>query len=61
VSENANDARRRLPSVTSLLESGGVQALLEQTPRAVVVDAIRRVYDTAARHGGRVRAAAAPV
>jgi L-seryl-tRNA(Ser) seleniumtransferase len=47
VSENAKDARRRLPSVTSLLESGDVQALLEQTPRAVVVDAIRRTIDAA--------------
>jgi L-seryl-tRNA(Ser) seleniumtransferase len=55
VSENANDARRRLPSVTSLLESGGVQALLEQTPRAVVVDAIRRTIDAA-----RLAPAAAP-
>ena len=47
MTENANDARRRLPSVSSLLESGGVQALLEQTPRAVVVDAIRRTIDAA--------------
>ena len=36
------DARRSLPSVTSLLESEGVQALLEHVPRGVVVDAIRR-------------------
>ena len=36
------DARRGLPSVTSLLESEGIQALLEQVPRGVVVDAIRR-------------------
>ena len=47
MSKNANDARRRLPSVTSLLESGDVQALLQQTPRAVVVDAIRRTIDAA--------------
>src|SRR5689334_7138403 len=47
VSENTGDARRRLPSVTSLLVSGGVQALLEQTPRAVVVDAIRLTIDAA--------------
>ena len=47
MTENASDARRRLPSVSSLLESGGVQALLEQTPRAVVVDAIRRTIDAA--------------
>ena len=55
MSENANDARRRLPSVSSLLESGGVQALLEQTPRSVVVDAIRRTIDAA-----RLEPAAAP-
>ena len=55
MSENANDARRRLPSVTSLLESGDVQALLEQTPRSVVVDAIRRTIDAA-----RLEPAAAP-
>jgi L-seryl-tRNA(Ser) seleniumtransferase len=36
------DARRSLPSVTSLLESEGIQALLEHVPRGVVVDAIRR-------------------
>jgi L-seryl-tRNA(Ser) seleniumtransferase len=36
------DARRSLPSVTSLLESEGIQSLLEQVPRGVVVDAIRR-------------------
>ena len=55
MSENANDARRRLPSVTSLLESGDVRALLEQTPRAVVVDAIRRTIDAA-----RLEPASAP-
>lgn len=47
MTENANDARRRLPSVTSLLESGDVRALLEQAPRAVVVEAIRRTIDAA--------------
>ena len=47
MSPNTDDARRRLPSVGSLLESGGVQALLEQSPRSVVVDAIRRTIDAA--------------
>ncbi|HEY6825492.1 MAG TPA: L-seryl-tRNA(Sec) selenium transferase [Gemmatimonadaceae bacterium] len=47
MSQNTDDARRRLPSVGSLLESGGVQALLGQTPRSVVVDAIRRTIDAA--------------
>jgi L-seryl-tRNA(Ser) seleniumtransferase len=37
-----SDARRGLPSVTSLLESEGIQSLLERVPRGVVVDAIRR-------------------
>jgi L-seryl-tRNA(Ser) seleniumtransferase len=55
MSTNPNDERRRLPSVTSLLESGDVQALLEQTPRAVVVDAIRRTIDAA-----RLEPSAAP-
>jgi L-seryl-tRNA(Ser) seleniumtransferase len=41
------DARRVLPSVTSLLESAAVQSLLARAPRAVVVDAIRRTLDTA--------------
>ncbi len=39
------DARRALPSVTALLESDAVQSLLAHTPRAVVVDAIRRTLD----------------
>jgi len=39
------DARRALPSVTSLLETAAVRSLLDTTPRAVVVDAIRRVID----------------
>src|SRR5262249_49513999 len=36
------DARRGLPSVTSLLESEGIKSLLDHAPRGVVVDAIRR-------------------
>ncbi len=40
------DTRRGLPSVTSLLESEGVRALLEHNPRGVVVDAIRRTIAT---------------
>ncbi|NJD61489.1 MAG: L-seryl-tRNA(Sec) selenium transferase [Deltaproteobacteria bacterium] len=34
---------RNLPSVASLMESGDVRRILERTPRAVVVDAVRRV------------------
>ncbi|MGH2900458.1 MAG: L-seryl-tRNA(Sec) selenium transferase, partial [Solirubrobacteraceae bacterium] len=41
------DGRRSLPSVSSLLESDGVRALLEREPRSVVVDAIRRTIDQA--------------
>ena len=41
------DPRRALPSVTSLLESAEIRALLEHTPRSVVVDAIRRTIDGA--------------
>ena len=41
------DERRALPSVSSLLESEGVRALLDHTPRSVVVDAIRRAIDHA--------------
>ena len=41
------DARRSLPSVSTLLESEAVRPLLERAPRAVVVDAIRRTIDAA--------------
>jgi L-seryl-tRNA(Ser) seleniumtransferase len=41
------DQRRTLPSVSSLLESRAVQPLLEQAPRSVVVDAIRRTIELA--------------
>ena len=42
-----SDPRRSLPSVTSLLESSEVRALLEHAPRSVVVEAIRRTIDSA--------------
>jgi len=41
------DTRRALPSVSSLLEHDGVRALLDRSPRSVVVDAIRRTIDAA--------------
>ncbi len=41
------DARRALPSVSSLLESDAVRPLLERAPRSVVVDAIRHAIDAA--------------
>ncbi|HEY0529296.1 MAG TPA: L-seryl-tRNA(Sec) selenium transferase [Gemmatimonadaceae bacterium] len=46
-----NDARRALPSVSSLLETAGVKALLGQNPRGVVLDAVRTAIE-AARAGG---------
>ena len=41
------DARRALPSVGALLESGPVRELLGRAPRSVVVDAIRAAVDAA--------------
>ncbi len=37
------DVRRALPSVSALLETAGVRALLDAAPRALVVDAVREV------------------
>ncbi|MFL5509107.1 MAG: L-seryl-tRNA(Sec) selenium transferase [Gemmatimonadaceae bacterium] len=42
-----SDARRDLPSVSSLLETAGVKLLLEQHPRRVVVDAVRNSVEAA--------------
>jgi len=64
-----SDPRRSLPSVTSLLESNEVRALLEHAPRGVVVEAIRRTIDSARSApdkspegmGGWVRAISAAV
>ena len=47
------DTRRDLPSVSSLLETRGVKALLDQHPRRVVLDALRDTVDVA-REGGAV-------
>jgi L-seryl-tRNA(Ser) seleniumtransferase len=41
------DARRELPSVSALLESAGVQALLASSPREVVTAAVRDAIDAA--------------
>jgi L-seryl-tRNA(Ser) seleniumtransferase len=46
-----SDPRRDLPSVSALLDSAPVRALIEHTPRPVVVDAVRRVIDAARRNG----------
>jgi L-seryl-tRNA(Ser) seleniumtransferase len=42
-----NDPRRKLPSVSALLERQSVRALLDRAPRSVVVDAIRAAIDDA--------------
>src|SRR3569623_357168 len=39
--------RRDLPSVSALLDSAPVRALLEHTPRQLVVDAVRRTIEAA--------------
>jgi len=41
------DNRRNLPSVSALLETAGVRALLEHAPRSVVVSAVRSTIDVA--------------
>ena len=46
------DARRDLPSVSSLLETAGVKQLLEQHPRNVVLDALRDSVEAARSAGG---------
>ncbi len=45
------DARRDLPSVSSLLETPGVKALLQHHPRRVVLDAVRNTVDVARETG----------
>lgn len=42
-----SDPRRKLPSVSALLEQDAIRALLEQAPRSVVVDAVRATIDGA--------------
>ena len=41
------DRRRKLPSVGALLERDAIRALLDQAPRAVLVDAVRAAIDDA--------------
>ena len=45
-----SDLRRTLPSVGALLERDGIRALLDEAPRALVVDAVRSAI-AAAREG----------
>jgi L-seryl-tRNA(Ser) seleniumtransferase len=51
------DPLRSLPSVSSLLEAGEIRQYLSRTPRAVVVEAIRRTLSALRREaaGGRSR------
>ena len=52
------DPRRDIPSVSRLLETPAVRALLDQHPRRVVVDAVRGVVDAARAEGSPARSAA---
>jgi L-seryl-tRNA(Ser) seleniumtransferase len=49
-----SDVRRTLPSVSALLESAGVRALLVDAPRPLVVDAVRDVVARARESGAQV-------
>lgn len=48
-------SRRDLPSVSSLLETAGVKTLLQNHPRAAVVDAVRSTVEAARAAGGEQR------
>ncbi len=50
-----SDARRVLPSVNALLLTPALRELLEQHPRRVVLDAVRRTLDAARAAGGAER------
>ena len=49
MSDTSADPRRELPSVSALLETDAVRALLERTPRALVIDAVRQTVAEARR------------
>ncbi|HET9636250.1 MAG TPA: L-seryl-tRNA(Sec) selenium transferase [Gemmatimonadaceae bacterium] len=49
------DTRRELPSVNALLLTPAVRHLLEQHPRRLVLDAVRRTLDAARASGGAQR------
>lgn len=49
------DTRRELPSVNALLQIAAVRELLDQHPRRVVLDAVRRSIDVARSQGGLQR------
>jgi L-seryl-tRNA(Ser) seleniumtransferase len=49
------DKRRALPSISALLESAGVQSLLGQYPRRLVVEAVRSAVDAERSGGGTAK------
>ena len=49
MSDASADPRRDLPSVSALLETEAVRALLARAPRALVIDAVRQTVDAARR------------
>ena len=49
------DTRRNLPSVNTLLQIAAVRELLDQHPRRVVLEAVRRTVDAARARGGLQR------
>ena len=50
-----SDTRRELPSVNALLQIAAVRELLDQHPRRVVLDAVRKSVDVARARGGPQR------
>jgi len=55
-----NDTRRRIPSVDSLLQTDAFADLLDERPRSLVVNALRRVLDGLRRELVESDASAAP-
>src|SRR6476469_6608583 len=59
VRDDRPDARRRLPSVNTLLELSGVRTFMERAPRASVVEAVRAAIEAARVSNGAPRDEAA--
>jgi len=59
VRDDRPDARRRLPSVNTLLELSGVRTFMERAPRASVVEAVRAAIEAARVSDGAPRDEAA--
>ena len=56
MSDATADPRRELPSVSALLETDAVRALLARAPRSLVIDAVRQTVEAARRTIARPRA-----